>query len=138
MARKTQSAKSVSEPVSKSDATPEEVAAYVDLSFTTAGGIDSAIAVLNVLSINPDTSADELRYVEFELGDQIAKKARVFSLLNAFIANQRAMLPPTDEMISSAKKLAKVLYELTAASAKAQQIVVTSTQLFKLWQKTEA
>ena len=88
MVKKTTSAKSVGEPVDKPDATDEEVAAYVDLSLTTAIGIDSAIAVLNRLSVVPDTTADDLRYIEFELGDQVAKKARIFSLLNAFIANQ--------------------------------------------------
>ena len=58
--------------------------------------------------------------------------------MNAFIANQRAMRPPTDEMIASAKQLAKVLDEMIAANITARQVVVTSTQLFKNWQKTEA
>ena len=125
-------------PVMRREARPEDVAGYVDLSFTTVSGIDDAISMLNVLKVKPDTPADELRMIEFERGDQIAKKARVFAQMNAFIANQRAMRPPTDEMIASAKQLAKVLDEMIAANITARQVVVTSTQLFKIWQKTEA
>jgi hypothetical protein len=125
-------------PVMRHEARPEDVTAFVDVSFTTVAGIDDAISMLNVLKVKPDTPADELRMIEFERGDQIAKKARVFAQMNAFIANQRAMRPPTDEMIASAKKLAKVLDEMIAANITARQVVVTSTQLFKIWQKTEA
>ena len=63
-------------PVMRREARPEDVAGYVDLSFTTVSGIDDAISMLNVLKVKPDTPADELRMIEFERGDQIAKKAR--------------------------------------------------------------
>lgn len=122
----------------RADAKPEDVAAFFDVSFTTVAGIDDTISILNVRKFTPGTPADELRMIEFELGDQIAKKARVFAQMHAFIANDRAMRPPTDEMITSAKNLAKVLDELIAANVTARQVVVTSTQLFKIWQKTEA
>ena len=125
-------------PVKRGEARAEDVAAFIDLSFTTVSGIDSAILILNTRKVNPDSSADELRVIEFELGDQIAKKARVFAQMHAFIADQRAMKPPTDEMVSSAKKLAQVLDEMVAANITARQVIVTSTQLFKIWQKTEA
>lgn len=125
-------------PVMRADAKPEDVAAFFDVSFTTVAGIDDTISILNVRKFTPGTPADELRMIEFELGDQIAKKARVFAQMHAFIANDRAMRPPTDEMITSAKNLAKVLDELIAANVTARQVVVTSTQLFKIWQKTEA
>ena len=139
MARGTTTRKSAeAKPVMQHEARPEDVAAYIDVSFTTVFGIDDAISILNVLKVKPDTPADELRMIEFELGDQVAKKARVFAQMNAFMANQRAMRPPTDEMIASAKKLAKVLDEMIAANVTAHQVVVTSTQLFKIWQNTEA
>ncbi|HEY5869310.1 MAG TPA: hypothetical protein VI542_27735 [Candidatus Tectomicrobia bacterium] len=125
-------------PVLQRDARPEDVAAYIAVSFTTVAGIDDALAILNVLKVKPDTPADELRMIEFEFGDQIAKKARVFAQMNVFMANLRVMRPPTDEMIASAKKLAQVLDELIAANVTARQVIVTATQLFKIWQKTEA
>jgi len=125
-------------PVMRSAAKPEDVASYVDVSFTTVSGIDRAICILTGRKNSPDTPADELRMIEYEYGDQIAKKARVFAQMNAFMANQRTMRPPTDEMIASAKKLAKVLDGMIAANITASQVVVTSTQLFKIWQKTEA
>lgn len=125
-------------PVMRPAAKPEDVASYCDVCFTTVSGIDDAISIMNVRKVSPDTPADELRMIEYEVGDQIAKKARVFAQMNAFMANQRAMRPPTDEMIASAKKLAKVLDEMIAANITASQVVLTSTQLFKIWQKTEA
>ena len=124
--------------VMRPQATPEEVAAYIDVSFTAVFGIDAAISILNVRKVSPDTPVDELRMIDFELGDQIAKKARVFALMNAVIANQRAMRPPTSEMIAAAKNLAKSLEKMVGANVTAQQVVVISTQLFKIWQSTEA
>lgn len=125
-------------PVMKSEAKPEDVANYVEVSVNTMIGIDDAISILNVRKVSPDTSADELRMIDYELGDQVAKKARVTAQMNAFIANQRAMRPPTDEMIASAKKFVKVMDDMIAANVTARQVVLTSTQLFKIWQKTEA
>ncbi len=124
--------------VMQSDATPEEAANYNHLCFIAVSGIDDAILLLNARKVNPNTPANELRLIDFELGDQIAKKARIFSLMNAFSANQRAMKPPTPEMIASASKLAKVLDDMIAANITASQVVVTSTQLFKIWRETEA
>lgn len=124
-------------PVMVSEANPQEAADYYKLCFLTISGIDDAISILNVRKVNPNTSANELRLIDFELGDQIAKKARIFSLMNAFSANQRAARPPTAEMLASAAKLAKVLDEVIAANVIASQAVVTSTQLFKIWRETE-
>jgi hypothetical protein len=141
MARKSTTSKTadnVANPVMHNEATSEDFGAFMDMSFITASGIDDAISILNVRKFTPETPANELRMIEFELGDQIAKKARVFAQMHAFIANQRAMRPPTDEMIASAKNLAKVLDELIAANVTARQVIVTSTQLFKIWQTTEA
>src|SRR5215510_4918221 len=102
MARKlTANKKDEANPVMRSEARPEDVAAYFDVSFTAVAGIDDAISLLNVRRVKPDTPADELSMIEFERGDQVAKKARVFAQINAFIANQRAMRPPSDEMIAS-------------------------------------
>lgn len=124
-------------PISKLDAKPEEVANYYENCFTTVFGIDDAISILNVLSVKAETTAGDVRMIEFEIGDLRSKKARVFALLHAFMANKRAMRPPTEEMITSAKKLAKVLDKMIATNATADQIIVTATQLFKIWQKTE-
>jgi len=127
----------VTRSVRASEASPQETADYYKLCFLTTSGIDDAISILNVRKVNPSTTANELRLIDFELGDQIAKKARIFALMNAFSANQRAMKPPTAEMFASAAKLAKVLDEMIAANVIASQAVVTSTQLFKIWRETE-
>ncbi len=127
----------INRTVMNSGATPQEAADYYQLCFLAVSGIDDAISLLNARKVNPNTPANELRLIDFELGDQIAKKARIFALMNAFSANQRAMKPPTSQMIASATKLAKVLDDMIAANIIASQVVVTSTQLFKIWRETE-
>lgn len=124
-------------PVTVSDASSQEAADYYKLCFLAISGIDDAISILNARKFASSTPANELRLIDFELGDQIAKKARIFALMNAFSANQRAMKPPTAEMLASAAKLTKVLDEMIAANVIASQVVVTSTQLFKIWRETE-
>lgn len=124
-------------PVTVSEASSQEAADYYKLCFLAISGIDDAISILNARKFASSTPANELRLIDFELGDQIAKKARIFALMNAFSANQRAMKPPTAEMVSSATKLTKVLDEMIAANVIASQVVVTSTQLFKIWRETE-
>jgi hypothetical protein len=125
-------------PVMIRDAKPEDVVNYTGISYKTVFGIDDTIRILNVCKVKPDTTAGDLRMIDFELGDQVAKKARIFAMMHAFMANQRAMRPPTEEMIASAKKLATVLEEMIAANVTANQVVVTATQLFKIWHNTEA
>lgn len=127
----------ITRPVMVSEANSQEAADYYRLCFLAISGIDDAISILNARKFAPSTQANELRLIEFELGDQIAKKARIFALMNAFSANQRAMKPPTAEMLASAAKLTKVLDEMIAANVIASQVVVTSTQLFKIWRETE-
>ncbi len=127
----------VTRPLMESGAAPEIAADYYKLCFLAIAGIDDAISILNVRKVNPNTPAEELRLINYELGDQVAKKARIFALMNAFSANQRAMKPPTTDMLASAAKLAKVLDEMIAANVVANQVVVTSTQLFKIWRETE-
>ncbi len=124
-------------PVTVSEANSQEAADYYRLCFLAVSGIDDAISILNARKFASSTPANELRLIDFELGDQIAKKARIFALMNAFSANQRAMKPPTAEMLASAAKLTKVLDEMIAANVIASQVVVTSTQLFKIWRETE-
>lgn len=124
-------------PVMVSQASSQEAADYYKLCFLATSGIDDTISILNARKFAPTSQANELRLIDFELGDQIAKKARIFALMNAFSANQRAMKPPTADMLASATKLTKVLDEMIAANVTASQVVVTSTQLFKIWRETE-
>lgn len=125
-------------PVTREDAIAEDTAAYLVLCSNTISGIDDALALLNSRKNSMDTPADESRMIEFEIGDQIAKKARVMAIRTAFVANQRAMKAPTIDMSKTAENLLKVLDQMTAANVTASQVVVTSTQLFKIWQRTEA
>lgn len=127
----------ITRPVTASEADPQAAADYYRLCSLAISGIDDAISILNARKFAPNTPANELRLIDFELGDQIAKKARIFALMNAFSANQRAMKPPTAEMLASAAKLTKILDEMIAANVIASQVVVTSTQLFKIWRETE-
>jgi hypothetical protein len=125
-------------PVTREDAAAEETAAYLVLSSNTISGIDDALSLLHSRKNSMETPADESRMIEFEIADQIAKKARVMALRTAFVANQRPMKPPTIDMSKTAENLLKVLDQMTAANVTASQVVVTSTQLFKIWQRTEA
>lgn len=127
----------ITRPVTVSEANPQESADYYRLCSLAISGIDDAISILNARKFAPNTPANELRLIEFELGDLIAKKARILALMNAFSANQRSMKSPTAEMLASAAKLTKVLDEMIAANVIASQVVVTSTQLFKIWRETE-
>src|SRR5262245_26500749 len=108
------------DPVTRSNADPQDAVAYIDISFNTTFGIDSAISLLNARNTSLDTPTAELKLIDYELGDQVAKKARVFAQMNAFMANQRAMRPPTEEMVASAKKLLAVLDSMIAADVTAQ------------------
>jgi hypothetical protein len=60
----------------------------------------------------------------------------------AFIANTRAMRPPTSEMMNTAINLVKVLDKMTANNmtannTTAEVAIATATSLFKTWHGTE-
>jgi hypothetical protein len=134
----TAAAEADTSPVKHDEASDSQIADFINLSFTAVRGIDAAIGLLNARKVAPSANAQELGIIEYELGDQIAKKARIFAVLSAFNANARAMRPPSDEMIKDAKKHAAVLDAMVAANIVAQQIVLTATSLFKIWRSTEA
>lgn len=120
-----------------SQATAQQVADYLTLCDKTQSGITDTLGILNLHRQDPDTSADELRYINAEYGDQVAKKARVAAMQSAFIANTRAMRSPTPEMMTTATNLLKLLDDMTANNTTAEAAITTATQLFKTWRNTE-
>jgi len=124
-------------PILYSQASPQQIADYLTVCAMTRSGITDTLQILELHKQDPDTSADELRYIEAEYGDQVAKKARVGTMRDAFIANTRAMRPPTQEMMNTATNLLKLLDDMTANNTTAQAAITTATQLFKTWRNTE-
>lgn len=123
--------------VLNSQATAQQTADYLTLCAKTRSGITDTLGILELHRQDPDTSADDLRYINAEYGDQVAKKSRVAAMRDAFIDNTRAMRPPTQEMMNTATKLLKLLDDMTANSTTAEAAITTSTQLFKTWRNTE-
>lgn len=124
-------------PVLYSQASPQQIADYLTLCAKTHSGITDTLGILELHRQDSDTSADVLRYINAEYGDQVAKKARVAAMRDAFIDNTRAMRPPTQEMINTATKLLKLLDDMTANNTTAVAAITTATQLFKTWHNTE-
>ena|SRR5690348_12289556 len=120
-----------------SQASPQQIADYLTLCAKTRSGITDTLGILELHRQDPDTSADELRYINAEYGDQVAKKARVAAMQDAFIDNTRAMRPPTQEMMNTATNLLKLLDDMTANNNTAEAAITTATQLFKTWHNTE-
>ncbi len=129
---------SIPQAVLLSQTTPQQTADYLVLCANTQSGITDTLGVLEFHKQDPDTSADELRFINAEYGDQVAKKARVSAMHDAFIANIRAMRPPSQEVMTAAKNLLKILDDMTASNTTAQAAITTATQLFKTWRTTEA
>ena len=118
--------------VTKAEATDAQRADFLEAANDTKTGLRAAMAVLRGRQIQ-SSDPDEANVIRVALLDLDAELAKVQADLTAFLAELRAVNPPTPQDVREIQGVVREIDRMTANAVVASEVLMATTALVNRW-----
>ena len=126
-----------SAPKTRPEASEEEEARYLQAANTVQSALDDAIALLDERRMAPGVTSDERSLITSNFENLERDLARLQSEVQAFLADQAAVIPPSSEEVASLRVIAADLDNMTEDAVRGESVLAVTTDLASAWRGIE-